>query len=102
MRFAFALLHRWAGLTIAAFLFVSGVTGAVISWDHELDELLNVHLLKSDSKGPRSSALELARQVEERDPRARVTFIDLNPEQGHSMSVGVEGASIPPPGSNMT
>jgi uncharacterized iron-regulated membrane protein len=26
---------------LAAFLFVSGLTGAVISWDHELDEWLN-------------------------------------------------------------
>ena len=31
-------LHRWAGLFLAVFLFISGLTGAIISWDHELDE----------------------------------------------------------------
>src|SRR5690242_9244774 len=98
MRFAFTLLHRWAGLTITAFLFVSGVTGAVISWDHELDELLNAHLVDATSEGPRKSALELARQVEEKDPRARVTSIDLNPEEGHSMTFGAEGRVDPATG----
>ena len=95
MRFAFTLLHRWTGLTIAAFLFLSGITGAVISWDHELDEFLNPHLVESDTGGPRRSALDLAGQVEDRDPRARVTFIDLNPEQGHSLTIGVDGRVDP-------
>jgi uncharacterized iron-regulated membrane protein len=98
MRFAFTLLHRWAGLTIAAFLFMSGITGAVISWDHELDELLNPHLVESDTEGSRQSALELARKVEERDPRARITFIEFTPEQGHSLSLGVEGRVDPSTG----
>ena len=40
MRTAFVIVHRWAGLITAAFLFFSGVTGAVISWDHALDEWL--------------------------------------------------------------
>lgn len=91
MRFALTLLHRWAGLTMAAFLFVSGITGAVISWDHELDGFLNPHLVESASEGSRRPALELARQVEERDPRARVTFIELTPEPRRSMSVVVTG-----------
>ena len=30
-------LHRWFGLFTAVFLFIAGATGAVISWDHELD-----------------------------------------------------------------
>ena len=32
MRLVFTVLHRWVGLVIAGFLFVSGLTGAVISW----------------------------------------------------------------------
>lgn len=43
LRASVTLLHRWAGLAIAAFIFFSGVTGAVISWDHELDDLINPH-----------------------------------------------------------
>lgn len=38
MRTVFTIFHRWAGLFIALFLFIAGATGAVISWDHELDE----------------------------------------------------------------
>ena len=49
MRKALVVVHRWAGLTIALFLFVAGLTGAVISWDHELDEWLNPHLFDARS-----------------------------------------------------
>ena len=51
LRPIFILVHRFVGLTIAAFLFVSGLTGAVISWDHELDELINPHLVEAPGRG---------------------------------------------------
>jgi uncharacterized iron-regulated membrane protein len=35
----------------AAFLFVSGITGAVVSWDPELDDVLNPHLTHGESRG---------------------------------------------------
>jgi len=34
MRAVLVLLHRWFGLGVAVFLFISGATGAIISWDH--------------------------------------------------------------------
>ena len=43
MRAFLVLLHRWFGLFIAVFLIIAGLTGALISWDHELDEWLNPH-----------------------------------------------------------
>jgi len=82
-------VHRWAGLVMAGFLFVSGVTGAVISWDHELDEVLNPHLVEARAEGPPQPALALARQIEARDPRALVTFIPIEAEPGHSLAFGV-------------
>jgi len=45
------ILHRWAGLLLATFLFISGLTGAIISWDHELDEWLNPHLFDRQTQG---------------------------------------------------
>lgn len=90
MRFALTLAHRWVGLTIAAFLFVSGVTGAVISWDHELDEVLNSHLTQAHTPGPQKSGLQLARELETRDPRARVTYVTLAAKAGHAQSIYVE------------
>ena len=98
MRSALTLLHRWLGLGIAGFLFVSGVTGAVISWDHELDELLNPHLNEVASVGPAIPALELAARVEAQDPRARVSYVPLAAEPGHALSVFVDPRRDPATG----
>lgn len=90
MRVVLVLLHRYAGLLTAAFLFVSGVTGAVISWDHELDGLLNAHLTEARQPGPARPALELARELEQRYPEVMVTFVPLAPEPGKSLAFGVK------------
>jgi uncharacterized iron-regulated membrane protein len=90
MRPVFTLLHRWVGLVIAAFIFVTGVTGAVISWDHELDDLLNSHLTEVTTTGPVLPALDLVAQIEQRDPRIRATYFALQPEVGASLSVYVQ------------
>ncbi|HYG33103.1 MAG TPA: PepSY-associated TM helix domain-containing protein, partial [Methylophilaceae bacterium] len=90
MRALFVLLHRWAGLLIAAFLFLSGITGAIISWDHELDDLLNPHLMEVTSRGQAIPSLELAQLIESRHPEARVSFVPLLPEEGESLAFSVE------------
>ena len=75
MRTTLVLLHRWFGLAAALFLFIAGATGAVISWDHELDAWLNPHLYQArSSSGAAMSPLALAHRVEAADPRVRVTF----------------------------
>ncbi|MET1027834.1 MAG: PepSY-associated TM helix domain-containing protein [Dongiaceae bacterium] len=86
VRSAFVLLHRWVGLTIAGFLFIAGSTGAVISWDHELDDWLNPHLAFVDSRGPYLPPLSLVETVERSDPRAKVTFVSLLAEKGKAIS----------------
>lgn len=90
MRKTFGLLHRWAGLFIGVFLIVSGVTGAIISWDHELDEWLNPHLFKARAEGTTQDPLALVRIVEAADPRVVVTYFPLQFESGHSAVIGVE------------
>ena len=90
MRQAFTFLHRWVGLIIAGFLFVSGLTGAVISWDHELDEWLNPHLTEARASGPALPALDLAAQVEARDPRVLAAYVPLSPDPGEALSVFVQ------------
>lgn len=99
LRPALTLVHRWVGLFIAGFLFVSGLTGAVISWDHELDDVLNPQLMFARSKAPPAlSALDLARAVEARDPRIMVTFTPLAPEPGGTLAIGVEPRRNPATG----
>lgn len=90
MRAAFVVVHRWAGLITAAFLFFSGVTGAVISWDHALDEWLNSHLTEARTQGSARPSTELANLIEQRDPRLRVTYLTTTPEPGASLAFFVE------------
>jgi uncharacterized iron-regulated membrane protein len=85
MRSTLLLLHRWFGLSAALFLFIAGLTGAIISWDHELDEWLNPQLYRSSTQGVALPAVELAARVERADPRVRVTSLPLSTEAGHAL-----------------
>lgn len=95
MRRSFVLLHRWFGLSIALFLFVAGLTGAIISWDHELDEWLNPQFFDAPGTGPALPPLELAARLEAQDPRLQVRFMPLHIEDGHSLPVFVDARLDP-------
>jgi uncharacterized iron-regulated membrane protein len=90
MRGAFVTLHRWLGLGVAGFLFVAGLTGAIISWDHEIDAWLNPTLFKAPTASAARAPLELAAQAERADPRLQVTFLPLHVEPGGTLLLGVE------------
>lgn len=89
MRSLFTLLHRWTGLALAAFLCVAGLTGAVISWDHELDAWLNPQLFSPRGDGPARPVAELVAAVEAADARVRVTYHPLAVEPDHTFVVFV-------------
>lgn len=89
MRRQLVRLHRWFGVAIALFLFVAGLTGAIIAWDHELDAALNPSFFKARTAGPALSGLELARRVEAADPRLQVTYLPLDAEPGHTLQMMV-------------
>lgn len=76
------LAHRWMGLATAGFLFVSGITGAMISWDEGIDHWLNPQLFQVEERGPTLPPLELAQRIEAADPRAWVQRIPLQFEPG--------------------
>lgn len=90
MRAFFTVLHRYFGLGIAGFLIVTGLTGAIISWDHELDEWLNPDLNEVSGQGTAISPIELANQLEQRFPKIEVTYFELHQEPGHSQYFWVE------------
>ncbi|WP_027803643.1 PepSY-associated TM helix domain-containing protein [Paraburkholderia dilworthii] len=89
MRRQFVRLHRWFGVATALFLFVAGLSGAIIAWDHELDAALNPSFFKARTGGPALSGLELARRVEAADPRLQVTYLPLAAEPGHTLQMMV-------------
>lgn len=98
MRPVLVILHRWFGLFIATFLIIAGLTGAIISWDHELDEWLNPHLFKSQSIGEPLPMLTLVEKVEAADPRVRASFFPLEAEPGHNAEIWVDAKVNPDTG----
>jgi uncharacterized iron-regulated membrane protein len=90
MRKVFTVLHRWAGLMTAAFLFSSGMTGAVISWESELDHLLNRKFFEVQNTGKARPSIELAQLVEQRDPRVRVAYFPITPKPRESLTFLVQ------------
>jgi len=96
MRAFFTTAHRWLGLLTGLFLFITGLTGAVISWDHELDDWLNDHLM---AVAPSSNAalpiFQLVQQVEARYPLLKVVSVPLHLEAGKSVMLGVAPALSP-------
>jgi uncharacterized iron-regulated membrane protein len=96
MRSLFVVLHRWVGLFIAAFLLVAGLTGALISWDHELDEWLNRHLFETGNDSIEYlSPADLVTRVEAADPRRRVVYFPTQYTPGVAATFGVTGRVDP-------
>ncbi|MGF3870451.1 PepSY-associated TM helix domain-containing protein, partial [Staphylococcus aureus] len=91
-------LHRWFGLAIALFLFVAGLTGALIAWDHELDAALNPDFYTARSGAAPLAPLELAARIEAADPRVQVTYLPLAIEPGHTLQAGVMPRTDPATG----
>lgn len=94
----FVLIHRYIGLLMVPFLFLTGLTGAIISWDHELDDVLNPHLMQAPGRGVAIPSLQLAREIEARDPRVQVSFVPLSAEPGESLHFGVQARVDPDTG----
>jgi uncharacterized iron-regulated membrane protein len=95
MRLVLVSLHRWFGLAAAGFLVVAGLTGALISWDHELDAWLNPLFYRARTEGPPLPALALARAAEATDPRIRVRYLPLAAEPGHTLIAFVDPRTDP-------
>lgn len=84
------IIHRYLGLTLALFLTIAGLTGAIISWDHELDEWLNPELFAASTSGQPQDSLALARELERQRPELMVTFFPLAVKPGHNWLTSVE------------
>lgn len=91
MRNTLVLVHRFMGLATALFLTVAGLTGALISWEHELDEWLNPRLFKVPVRvGKPLDPIAMVRAVEAQDPRIRVSGVPLQGEPGHAAVLWVD------------
>ncbi|BEV00410.1 PepSY-associated TM helix domain-containing protein [Novosphingobium olei] len=78
------IAHRWAGLSLALFLAVAGLTGALMPWIEELEALTAPELHLSQTPGA-PDPLAIRAQVLRRYPGAAVDFLPLTVEPGHSL-----------------
>ncbi|MEN0107928.1 MAG: PepSY-associated TM helix domain-containing protein [Pseudomonas sp.] len=81
--------HRYAGLLTAVFLAFAGLTGSLIAFADELDAWLNPAFYQAQHQGQPLTARQLAAQVEQDDPRLRVTLLPAIPQVGKSAELRV-------------
>lgn len=86
MRALWTVVHRWVGLFLAAFLVMTGLTGAVLSWDHEIDDWLNADMLHTPGRGPLRTPLQLAQAVQAADARVEISYMSLGLREGEAAS----------------
>jgi len=94
--------HRWLGLIAAPFLIITGLTGAIISWDHELDDWLNPHLRSVASQGEKIAPLTLASAIEKQYPEIKVASVPLYTDEAESLVLFVMPKQNPETGKLFT
>lgn len=91
MRGMLLLLHRYIGLALASFLAVSGLTGSIIAFNHELDEALNPGLFAPPGVGPALAPDRLRAIAEAAEPSLRVVYLPVDLSAGHAAVLGAAG-----------
>lgn len=88
VRPALAALHRYAGLLMAGFLIVAGVTGSALAWKDELEAAMLPAVFRAAPPTPGAAPLDallLRETIAARFPQAQVSYAPLSTPQGHSM-----------------
>ena len=70
-------LHRWLALAAALPLIILGLTGAVLTFENELDRLLNPRLWNVANRGERQAWQTLVDRVHSQYPKDRVGSLQL-------------------------
>ncbi|NWK80027.1 PepSY domain-containing protein [Aquitalea sp. LB_tupeE] len=87
-------IHRWLGLTMAAFLLLAGGTGAILAWNDQLDHWLNPELFYSPAPAPSAQPLDpllLRQRVAQTFPDAQANTVALTQEAGRSAIFWLSG-----------
>lgn len=83
--------HRYTGLFMAGFLFVAGITGALIAFNDELDATLNPSMMRVEANGnPPLNPDRWVRSVENALPSARVVYVSLPKSDNAAARFGLE------------
>lgn len=76
-RRSFVFFHRYIGLIITPFLLVVGLTGCLLAFQPELNQLLTPRLFPAESAGRPLNLTTLAERAEQLLPAAQINLIDV-------------------------
>lgn len=84
MRRAWLRVHRCAGLALAGFLVMTGLTGSLLAWQAELDAALNPRWFRSAIPATQAMLppMDLRAAVQQQAPQALVLRVPLSIEPG--------------------
>ncbi|HWY67509.1 MAG TPA: PepSY-associated TM helix domain-containing protein [Terriglobales bacterium] len=86
-------LHLWAGLTAALFLFLLGVSGALVAFEGEIDRALNAKLSYVHPEGQPLSLDAITARLLAANPGAKIEEFGLPQRADFSLFVGLKDAS---------
>lgn len=87
------IAHRWAGLTIALFLMVASVTGALLAFYEELDVIFarSLHIVEPPAPGTQMmEPMALRQHVLDLHPGGVINYLPFHWESGRSVMLHVE------------
>ena len=100
MRAALTQVHRYAGLVIAVFLIIAGLTGSLLAWYSELDAWINPDVMTVQAPPGQAQPLspfELRQRLEAELPFAVVNWLELKPRLPNgSLSFYIDAKSPDP------
>jgi sulfite reductase (NADPH) flavoprotein alpha-component len=81
LRNALFQIHWFAGITLGIVLALVGITGAVLSFEHEIQDWLNRDVRTLMASGSPLTAPELLDRIHEQFPDRRIQALQLEPEE---------------------
>jgi len=100
LRFFCVFVHRYAGLAMAAFLVIAGLTGAFLPFYHALDRAANPALYTPAPHAAGAvplSPIELRQRLEDGVPGVQVPYVPLDTPPEHAVEFFVRPAIVSPP-----
>ena len=93
-------LHRWVGLAVTIFLIVTALTGSVLVFWPEINEMIGARPSKNIpvQNRPMLDVFELRERALTLEPRADIQFLSLKQEAGKVFEVNVFGRTDPSTG----
>src|SRR5688572_5008164 len=91
-RQTWVIAHRWAGLSLALFLIVVGLTGALMAFYDEIEGAIAPHLHLAQPPSPQAAVLspiELREKVQAAYPGAVINYLPLHVEPGHALKLDI-------------